>query len=98
MRVACAGRLEDKLLEGDAGAVAPGAVQEEGPLAILSAERLAGHTRAVLKEARPTQRKLLLGLAAVSVADGIDAQLVEVHHSHVGCDGRLRAGGGQEGG
>ena len=44
------GEAKHKLLEADASAVAPGAVQEEGLLAILSAERFAGHARSVLKE------------------------------------------------
>jgi hypothetical protein len=83
---------DDKLLEGDAGAVAPGAVQQKCPLSILRAEWLARHARAVLEKPRPAQWKLLLGLAAVGISDGVNSQLIEIHHRQVGTDGWLRVG------
>ena len=89
-------QTEDKLLEGDAGAIAPGGVQQERPLAILCAERLARHAGVLLKEVRPAHGKLLLGLTAVSVANGIDSQLVEIHHRGVRCYCRLRGSSGDQ--
>src|SRR5208337_747754 len=59
---------------------------------------LTRHPRAVLEKPRPAQWKLLLGLAAVGISDGVNSQLIEIHHRQVGTDGWLCVGRGHQDG
>jgi hypothetical protein len=45
-------------------------VRQERPRALLRAERLARNASVIFKKPRPAQRKQLLGLAAVRIANG----------------------------
>ena len=57
------------------------------------------HATPVRSSKNPDQPegKLPLGLAAVGIADGVDAKVVQAHHRRIGRNRRLRKGGGDEG-